>query len=331
MLEGVHALCSRSSIRMSSSLASFRLLARPRALRLALAAVACLAWAAPVAAPARAQSGAQSDATSPSKSGAAGEDPFVPNFWDPQARLERPDVTGLRVIRFVTDDEYPPFGFQGADGSLMGFNVDLARAVCEELRGPCTIQARRFAGLLPALETGEADAAIASIAITPAARARVDFTRPYYRTPARFLGAAGAAARVDPRPEALSGARVGIVAGGAHAAFLERRFAGVERVAFPNLGALLAALRAGEVPLAFADGAAAAVWLNGADSAGCCAFVDGFFLDPDYFGEGVGIAVRQRNVALRRALEELQFFSRETRILGVYPTATFRKEQGAGD
>ena len=35
--------------------------------------------------------------------------------------------------------------------------------------------------------------------------------------------------------------------------------------------------------------------------------------------------------ALRRALEELQFFSRETRILGVYPTAAFRKEQGIGD
>ena len=42
--------------------------------------------------------------------------------------------------------------------------------------------------------------------------------------------------------------------------------------------------------------------------------------------------VHQRLVKeIRRALEELQFFSRETRILGVYPTATFRKEQGAGD
>lgn len=35
--------------------------------------------------------------------------------------------------------------------------------------------------------------------------------------------------------------------------------------------------------------------------------------------------------ALRRALEELQFFSRETRILGVYPAAEFRKAQGAAD
>ena len=37
---------------------------------------------------------------------------FAPNFWYPQRRLERPDLTGLRAIRFVTDENYPPFGFQ---------------------------------------------------------------------------------------------------------------------------------------------------------------------------------------------------------------------------
>jgi prephenate dehydratase len=34
---------------------------------------------------------------------------------------------------------------------------------------------------------------------------------------------------------------------------------------------------------------------------------------------------------LRRALEELQFFSTEVRVLGVYPSAGFRLEQAAGD
>ncbi|MFO0000197.1 MAG: transporter substrate-binding domain-containing protein, partial [bacterium] len=86
----------------------------------------------------------------------------------------------MRTIRFITDDEYPPFAFPGADGALMGFNVDLARAVCEELRLPCTIQTRRFDTILGAIEAGQADAAIASIAATPAARARVDFTAAYY-------------------------------------------------------------------------------------------------------------------------------------------------------
>lgn len=54
---------------------------------------------------------------------------FVPNFWDPQRRLERPDLAGVRAIRFITDDEYPPFAFQGADGALAGFNVDLVTPI----------------------------------------------------------------------------------------------------------------------------------------------------------------------------------------------------------
>ena len=35
--------------------------------------------------------------------------------------------------------------------------------------------------------------------------------------------------------------------------------------------------------------------------------------------------------ALRRALEELSFFTREARILGVYPASPFRAGQNAGD
>lgn len=227
---------------------------------------------------------------------------FVPHFWDPQRRLERPDLSSVRAIRFVTDDEYPPFAFPGAGGALAGFNVDLARAVCQELKVPCTIQARRFDTILDALEAGEADAAIASIAATPAARARVDFTAPYYKTPGRFVALKDVAVD-DVRPETLAGSRVGVVKDTAHAAFLEARFPKVERQEFLDLAALLKALRAGETPLAFADGVTLAIWLNGEEGAGCCAFRGGPFLDPAFFGEGVGVAVRKDNAALRRAVE----------------------------
>ena len=227
---------------------------------------------------------------------------FVPNFWDPQRRLERPDLSALRPIRFVTDDEYPPFAFPGADGALTGFNVDLARAACEELRVPCTIQARRFDTILAALGAGQADAAIASIAPTPAARAQVDFTSAYYKTPGRFLALKDFLLE-DVRPETLGAARVGVVEGTAHAAFLEARFPLVERQAFADLPALLKALREGETPLGFADGVTLAIWLNGEEGAACCAFRGGPFLDPVFFGDGVGVAVRKDDALLRRALD----------------------------
>ncbi len=63
------------------------------------------------------------------------------------------------------------------------------------------------------------------------------------------------------------------------------------------------ALRRSEVDLIFGDGIALAFWLNGTDSAGCCAFAGGPFIDSRYFGEGVGIAVKRGNDTLRHALQ----------------------------
>ena len=110
----------------------------------------------------------------------------APSFWDPGLHSERPDLSGLRAIRFLTDDDYPPLNFALADGSLTGFNVEIARAICEELHIGCTIQARRWDTLIDSLETGKGDAVIASIGASASAREQIDFTQPYYLTPARF-------------------------------------------------------------------------------------------------------------------------------------------------
>src|SRR5262249_6452255 len=76
----------------------------------------------------------------------------VPSFWDPRRRPERPDLTRLTTIRFMTEVDYPPFNFAGPDGNPVGFNVDLARMVCEELKVTCTVQMRRFDTLFDALD-----------------------------------------------------------------------------------------------------------------------------------------------------------------------------------
>src|SRR5580704_12135574 len=68
----------------------------------------------------------------------------VPGFWDPRHRPERPDLSRLQSIRFLTETDYPPFDYAGPDGNPAGFNVDLARLLCDEIKVTCTIQARRF-------------------------------------------------------------------------------------------------------------------------------------------------------------------------------------------
>ena len=226
----------------------------------------------------------------------------IPNFWDPQHRVDRPETSSIRVIRFVTEDDYPPFGFALPDGSLSGFNVDLARALCEELRVQCTVQARRWDTMIEAIEQSRADAAIASIGMTPANRARVDFTAPYYKTPARFVARA-AVVLPDTSPEALAGKTVGVVARSAHEAYLRTFFTRVNLHTYDNALALRSALKRNEVDIAFGDGVALALWLNGTDAGGCCAFRGGPYTESRFFGEGVGIALRRDNQVMKRALD----------------------------
>ncbi len=90
----------------------------------------------------------------------------MPGFWDPRRRPERPDLSRVTLIRFLTENDYPPFNYAGPDGNPAGFNVDLARMVCEELKIACTIQMRRFDTLIDSLAENRGDAVIASIAIT---------------------------------------------------------------------------------------------------------------------------------------------------------------------
>jgi polar amino acid transport system substrate-binding protein len=225
----------------------------------------------------------------------------IPGFWDARRRPERPDLSRLNGIRFLTEVDYPPFNYAGPDGNPAGFNVDLARMICEEIKVQCTIQMRRFDTLLNALGSNQGDAVIASIAATPETRKRVDFSDPYYRTPARFV-----AKRETPIaevwPEKLEGKKVAVVAGTAHEAYLRALFTEVEVRPYATAAIAREALRRGEADLLFGDGISLAFWLNGTDSANCCVFRGGPFMESRYFGEGIGIAVRRGNELLRQAL-----------------------------
>ena len=222
----------------------------------------------------------------------------VPGFWDPRRRPERPDTSRITQIRFLTEFDYPPFNYAGPDGNPAGFNVELARLICEELKLQCTIQLRRFDTLLQALGENRADAVIASLAVTPETRLRVDFSDPYYRPVARFV-ARRENALTAAVPERVEGRKIAVVARTAHEQYLKAFFTEAELKPYPNMEAAREALRKGDVDLVFGDGVALAFWLNGTESANCCKFIGGPFTESRYFGEGVGIAVKRGNDTLR--------------------------------
>src|SRR4029078_11865419 len=124
--------------------------------------------------------------SAPPGSAAVTADPMaVPGFWDPRRRPGRPDLSRRNIIRFLTETDYPPFNYAGPDGAPVGFNVDLAPMIWEELKVARTVHMRLFDTFISAHNSNNGDALISSIAATPDMRARVDFSDPYYRTPAR--------------------------------------------------------------------------------------------------------------------------------------------------
>jgi polar amino acid transport system substrate-binding protein len=243
----------------------------------------------------------KAQAPAPSQPQAADQPVWVPGFWDPRRRPEKPDTSRITVLRFLTETDYPPFNYAGPDGNPQGFNVDLARAMCEELKIGCTIQMRRFETLIPSLNDNRGDAAIASLVATADARLKVDFTEPYYRTPARFVARRDASID-DAVPERLDGRKVAVVAGTAHEAYLKALFTEAELRPYPTADVARLALRKGDVDLLFGDGISLAFWLNGTDSENCCAFRGGPYLDSRFFGEGIAIAVKRGNETIRLAL-----------------------------
>jgi polar amino acid transport system substrate-binding protein len=256
--------------------------------RIRLSALAACVAAFMASEPARAASGSQ--ASSP------------PSFFDPQHSLQKPDLSHVKQIRFLTEDDFPPFNFLLADGQLAGFNVDLARAICAELDVPCSIQRRSWDLLIPALNDNSGDAAIASQAINDETRGQVDFTAPYFMTPGRFVMLTDTTLP-SATPEVIADRKIAVVAGSRHEAFLKIFYPRAELVTFETPALARNALKLGKVSAHFGDAVSLSFWLNGAEAAGCCRFKDGPFPDPRYFGEGVGVAVKKGNEPLKRALD----------------------------
>jgi polar amino acid transport system substrate-binding protein len=262
---------------------------RDRVLFLAAAAVCVLAiLAASIPATLRAQEGVT--------------EVTVPNFWDPKRRLERPPTGAVRVLRFVTTDDFPPFNFLDADGRLTGFNVDLARAICAELEIACTIQARPFDNLIETVLSERADAAIAGIAVTDEMRSVLDFSSIYLKSPARFVVRRDTP-EIEFTPAGLKGKTLAVVARTAHEAYLAAFFPEVARKIYPTAEAARRAVKNRKADAHFGDGMQLSFWLQSEAAAGCCVFAGGPYLEPRFFGQGFAIAVPRDATDIRATID----------------------------
>jgi polar amino acid transport system substrate-binding protein len=224
----------------------------------------------------------------------------VPNFWDPRSRLERPSASEIGAIRFLTTDDFPPFAFRDHRDILIGFDVDLARAICEVLEVQCAIQVRPFNTLVQGLEDGTGNAIIAGFDPERAGTQGLIATQAYLKIPGRFVIAKSTIFDPEgPTPERF----IGVVCDSAHAAYVARFFPDLRVACFLNPGAALKAVKDGVLAAAFGDALSLAFWLHGPESEDCCRFSGGAYLDNAYFGTGLAIAVKAEDRTLKFALD----------------------------
>lgn len=230
--------------------------------------------------------------------------PEIPNFWDTKERLNKPDMSEVPRLRFLTTVDFPPFNFIDSSGRLSGFHVDLARAICRKLDvvAKCQIQALPWGELDAALTRKDGEAIIAGVAVTADGREKYAFSRTYLQFAARFV-ALKTKAPAEPLHETLKDAKVAVIAGSAHEKVLRDYFPKADAVPFPTQDEMLKALKAGSVEAAFGDGMRLGFWLAGSDSADCCRFAGGPYLAPEYLGGGLAIAAAADNAKLVAAFD----------------------------
>jgi polar amino acid transport system substrate-binding protein len=231
--------------------------------------------------------------------------------------LEPRGANRRAAIRFLTDSDYPPFNYFDEDGQLAGFNVDLAKAICLELAATCDVQVRPWADLIGAVKRGEADAVVASHVVSARLLQDVAVTDRYYHTPARFVGLRGGA--FDITPSGLDGRRIAVAKGSAHEAFLRAFFTLSKIQDYENADLARDAVRNRTADLLFDDGIGLVFWLNGEASKLCCEFKGGPFMEPRYFGDGIGILVSkddpQLKLLLNGALKRLRETGRQEELM----------------
>ncbi|MFP4145695.1 MAG: transporter substrate-binding domain-containing protein [Phycisphaeraceae bacterium] len=83
--------------------------------------------------------------------------------------------------------QYPPFSFYDDQGELVGFDVDVANAIGEDLGQEVNFVATPWSGIVAGLQAGRYDAIIGSMAVTPERAEAVDFSEPYYLSGAQLF------------------------------------------------------------------------------------------------------------------------------------------------
>jgi polar amino acid transport system substrate-binding protein len=203
-----------------------------------------------------------------------------------------------KTVRIGTEGAYPPFNYVDTNSELQGFDIDIAKALCAQMKVECVFVAQDWDGIIPALLANKYDAIIASMSITDERKQTVDFTDKYYTNALTFV-APKAALPSGVTPKDLAGKTLGAQSATVSANFLEDNYKDSSTKLYATQDEAYLDLANGRLDGVLADTGPSLLWLR-SDAGSCCQFFGEAVVKDD----AIGIAVRKEDDDLREMLNK---------------------------
>ena len=214
-----------------------------------------------------------------------------------------------KTVRIGVDASYPPFESVAPGGQMVGFDVDLTRALCAKMNVKCVWIAQDLDGIIPALKGKKFDIIVSSLTVTDKRREQIDFSDRLFDAPARMIAKKGSP--LLPTVESLKGKHVGVEQGSTQEAYAKAYWEpkGVTIVPYPNQDQVYADLATGRLDAALQDELQADAGFLKTPRGKDFAWAGPEVKDPKTLGEGTAIGVRKEDgelkAKLNKALAEL--------------------------
>ncbi len=205
------------------------------------------------------------------------------------------------TIKIGTEGTWKPFSYQDAAGNLVGFEVELVRAVCEKAQVKCELVVIPWESLIPALQEEKIDGIASGMRVTAKRKKIVDFTLPYYKNSSTFSSCKHKDLK-DNSPDALKGMSVGVQAGSNHLDFLKSRYPMLDIRTYKNVDDVYADLSSGRLDLALGGKSTIYDYMQ-TEAGKDCSYVGAEITDPEFYSDGTAIALRKGDVETKEKLD----------------------------
>ena len=148
----------------------------------------------------------------------------------------------------IAAEPYPPFMSLDASGTWVGWEIDIANAICAAEKMDCVITPVAWDGIIPSLTAKQIDAIVASMTITEDRLKTIDFSDKYYNTPSVVIAAK--TSEVTATPEGLAGKILGVQASTIHQTYAQKYFTGASTRSRPTASQWLISLHPRAAPVA---------------------------------------------------------------------------------